>query len=234
MWYPECNSTDVDTIRCNLCAKWVCEGCQDVSVAKLKRIFNKCKTIDQLQSQHSSEVVTSKYLCGTDRKNSISSKKVVDRTVKEFESKLETSINKKLDQKLKIIVTFNENIKEQGSRSARNPLVIPSFADKLRWCHFTSDSKWGETTTKRERTKNFIIHGLEEKGDTSDENYGNMINRILSLIGMSIQPTKIICMEKKMENKPRTLKIEMNAIQEVETVWQTYRASRFKQWIWQN
>ena len=62
--YPECNSTDVDTIRCNLCARWVYKGCQDASVAKLKQIFNKCKTIyflcqtcDQLQSEHSREAV---------------------------------------------------------------------------------------------------------------------------------------------------------------------------------
>ena len=45
-----------------------------------------------------------------------------------------------------------------------------------------------------------------------------MIKRILVLIGMSSQSTKITRLRKKIENKPRTLKIEMNATQEVETV----------------
>ena len=45
-----------------------------------------------------------------------------------------------------------------------------------------------------------------------------MINSILALIGISSQPKKITRLGKKMENKPRTLKIEMCAIQEVESL----------------
>ena len=45
-----------------------------------------------------------------------------------------------------------------------------------------------------------------------------MINSILALIGISSQPKKITRLGKKMENKPRTLKIEMWAIQEVESL----------------
>ena len=45
-----------------------------------------------------------------------------------------------------------------------------------------------------------------------------MINSILVLIGISSQPKKITRLGEKMENKPRTLKIEMCAIQEVENL----------------
>ena len=171
--YPECKSTDVDTIRCNLCARWVCEGCQDAPVAKLKQIFNKCKTIyflcqtcDQLQSENSREAVASKYLCEADRNNDSLNKieEVLGRTVKEFESKLETLIDKKLDQKLKIIETFNENIKEQGSGSASDPLVIPSLADKLKdfreILRQTHNEEKLERREKEQRPKNFIVRGL--------------------------------------------------------------------------
>jgi hypothetical protein len=37
-----CNQTDVDLIKCNICSTWVCEGCNDVPVAELKAISNKC------------------------------------------------------------------------------------------------------------------------------------------------------------------------------------------------
>ena len=128
---------------------------------KLKQIFNKCKTIyflcqscDQLQSEHSCEDVASKYLCEADRNNDSLNmiEEVLGRTVKGFESKLETLIDKKLDQKLKIIESFDENIKEQGSGSASDPLVILSFADKLKGG--TTDFgkfcvRQGETRTKR-------------------------------------------------------------------------------------
>ena len=111
-----------------------------------------------------------------------------------------TLIDKKLVQKLQIIETFNESIKEQGS--ARNPLVIPSFADKLKGgatdfreiLRSTQNEEKLEQREKEQRAKNFTIHGLEEKGDTGDalkENDGNMIKRILALIGMSSQAAKI-------------------------------------------
>ena len=49
--YPDCDSIDIDSIKCNRCSKWVCEVCQEVPgmVSKLKPIFNKCKTLYFLQ-----------------------------------------------------------------------------------------------------------------------------------------------------------------------------------------
>ena len=207
-----------------------CVSCKAKTVAKCKTIYFLCQSYDQLQSEHSREAVASKYLCEADRNNNSLNKieEVLGRTVKEFKTKLETLIDKKLDQKLEIIETFNENIKEQGSGSASDPLVIPSFADKLKGgttdfreiLRQTHEEKL-EQREKEQRAKNFIIHGLAETGDTGDrlkENDETMINSILALIGISSQPKKITRLGKKMENKPCTLKIEMCAIQELESL----------------
>ena len=43
--FTECNKTSVDTIKCNICSRWICESCHDVPASKLKPIFNKCKTL---------------------------------------------------------------------------------------------------------------------------------------------------------------------------------------------
>ena len=43
--YSNCNYTNVDLIKCNLCQKYVCEECNDVVVAKLKPIMSKCDSV---------------------------------------------------------------------------------------------------------------------------------------------------------------------------------------------
>ena len=43
--FSECNNSDVDLIRCNVCSKYVCELCNDIPVPKVKQIFNKCNTL---------------------------------------------------------------------------------------------------------------------------------------------------------------------------------------------
>ena len=43
--FPDCESLNVDMIKCNICSKWVCEACNDVPVSKLKLIMDKCKTV---------------------------------------------------------------------------------------------------------------------------------------------------------------------------------------------
>ena len=41
----ECESINVDMIKCNICHKWVCEDCNNVPVSKLKLVMDKCDTI---------------------------------------------------------------------------------------------------------------------------------------------------------------------------------------------
>ena len=64
--------------------------------------------------------------------------------------------------------------RNQGS--ARKPLIIPSFADKLKdgatdfreILRQTQNEEKLEQREKEQRAENFIIHGLEEKGGTSE------------------------------------------------------------------
>ena len=42
----ECDNDDGDAlVKCNGCGVWVCEGCHDVPIAKLKQVMNKCQTV---------------------------------------------------------------------------------------------------------------------------------------------------------------------------------------------
>ena len=43
--FDDCNEKGVDLVKCNACAKWVCESCNDVPVSKLKPIMNKCRSV---------------------------------------------------------------------------------------------------------------------------------------------------------------------------------------------
>ena len=42
--FTECNKTGVDTIKGNICSRWIMQSCHDVPASKLKPIFKKCKT----------------------------------------------------------------------------------------------------------------------------------------------------------------------------------------------
>ena len=43
--YKGCTEKSVDLIKCNVCDTWVCDKCSDLSIKKLKTLFNKCKTL---------------------------------------------------------------------------------------------------------------------------------------------------------------------------------------------
>ena len=44
--FAECDNEDEDAlVKCNACNMWVCEGCHDVPIAKLKQVMNKCQTV---------------------------------------------------------------------------------------------------------------------------------------------------------------------------------------------
>ena len=42
---PSCNSTNMDTVKCINCSKFVCEQCNNVPVTKLKNVMKKCSMI---------------------------------------------------------------------------------------------------------------------------------------------------------------------------------------------
>ena len=64
------------------------------------------------------------------------------------------------------------------------------------------------------RATNFIVHGLEEKGDTTKEKQDNdddSIKSFLERIGVEVQPSSMIRLGKQEGNKKRPLKIVMSS-----------------------
>ena len=77
-----------------------------------------------------------------------------------------------------------------------------------------------EEKEKEKRANNFIIHGLEEKGDNTDTIQNNdtvMIELFFKKINIQARPTKFYRLGKS-ENKKRPLKIEMSNIVEKDSV----------------
>ena len=150
-----------------------------------------------------------------------------DKTIKEFERKIEDMINKKMDMKLKVIETLNENLKEQKSASVGKEKELRSnFAKAVNNYGNTMDfreilreaenEEKLEHREKEQRAKNLIIHGMLERGDTNGaikENDTNLVNNILDRIGITF-----LRLGKKTDSKPRNLKIVMKTTKEVESI----------------
>ena len=124
--YGSCGIENVDLIKCNLCEKWVCEDCNDVQVAKLKPIINKCKTIHFLcktcdekiggnVADHGDVVlkqpVEESHLL-------TSMKTMLDKKVAQIETKFEKAIEKKLGEKMSVIQSLNEKIENNMGTTA--------------------------------------------------------------------------------------------------------------------
>ena len=130
--YTECNYTNVDLVRCDICGKWVCEECNDVAVSKLKPLMSKCKTLyfickgcNEMSHDNSIKEIlvdTTEVHSVDEKRNNTdlvkSLKTLFDKIIIEMESKLERLIDTKLDKKIDATNLYNENIKEQKSVSA--------------------------------------------------------------------------------------------------------------------
>ena len=105
--------------------KFVCEQCNEVPVAKLKVIMDKCKTLyfickncnrnypdnsstnketDKQQTQ--GEKANSKYIVET-------FEDTLNHEIEQLESKLESIIESKLGEKMNTLIAFNKSIQEQ-------------------------------------------------------------------------------------------------------------------------
>ena len=146
-----------------------------------------------------------------------------DKTIKEFERKIEDMIDKKMDMKLKVIETLNENLKEQKSASVgkeQEPSsnfakTVNNYGNTMDFKEILREAQNEEKLKQREkeqRAKNLIIHGMLERGDTNGarkENDTNSVNNILDQIGMTSRPETYLRLGKQTDSKPRTLKIVM-------------------------
>ena len=69
-----------------------------------------------------------------------------------------------------------------------------------------------EEREKEKRSKNFIIHGLEENGEANGVmkiNDAQVIKCLLERIGIRTQPESFTRLGKPTENKRRTIKVTM-------------------------
>ena len=104
---------------------------------------------------------------------------------------------------MEAITTLNENIKEQSCVTAETIAEGKSFSEVLKGSKVTDfrkimqEARNDERIEEREkerRSKNFIIHGLDEKGDDNDarkEHDAKMIDNFLETVGVASKPVSI-------------------------------------------
>ena len=97
-----------------------------------------------------------------------------DKMVTQMESKLEKIIEINLDKKMEAITTLNKNFKGESIVTAKTIAEGKTFSEVLKGPKETDLRKIMQETRhderveeieKKRRSKNFIIHGLEENGE---------------------------------------------------------------------
>ena len=244
----ECDNDDEDAlVKCNGCGVWVCEGCHDVPIAKLKQVMNKCQTVYfackscDLRLKEFPEIVitppenpnpTELIPVSAENPNLISSiKQMFNQQVSTLENKLVSIIDEKLRDK----GLTNRNTGEEGSEEGEVTVHPPTLEVKETYAKVLrvpeevrkaiQDAKNDERVEESEqekRAKNFIIHGADEYGETSKEIQeadDGYVKEIFQHLGASPrQPVKIMRLGKPNDHKRRPMKVIMNTKEEKEKV----------------
>ena len=123
--FDDCSANNVDLIKCNMCTKWVCGDCNEIPIAKVKPIFNKCrrlyflcKTCDEKignQDGYKSGFETAMFSANTDFMSSL--QKMLDKKVNQLEVKIDKSLDKKLGERFGEVKNLTEKIKDQVKKS---------------------------------------------------------------------------------------------------------------------
>ena len=172
--FENCGGENVDLILCNMCNKWVCEDCNDVQVAKLKPILNRCKTIHFLCKKCDDRIGNPMDQGDKNLSNEgsllTSLKDILDKKVTQMESTIEKVIDKKLGEKMAGFTTHDDTSSdgETGERSTSGMsfakvLQVPAEVRKVMQ-EVRNDEKV-ELSEQEKRSQNFIIHGAEEIGE---------------------------------------------------------------------
>ena len=212
--FPSCVSKDEDAmIKCNSCGKWICETCSEAKISRLKPIMNSCSSIffacktciesskvtgltignttsptKNITSQDGTAVSTNSDLIS-------SFKAVLEDTVSQMENKLGSMIDDKLKDVLPIetteengeILTLN-----RGESYAAKVLKVPEQVRKIIE-NSKNDDKVEENEQER-RSRNIIIHGADEYGNTPEEIKKldtEYVIDILNHLGMSHRPESV-------------------------------------------
>ena len=235
--YAGCGSENVDLIQCNMCCTWVCEDCNDVQIAKLKPILNRCNTIHFLckscdqkignKLTDHEEVVIQQQQTAENQNDILSSlRDMLDNKVTQMESKIEKAISKKLEDKMAAITSLNEKIKDNETDgtdgetvSYAKVLQVPAEVRKVMQ-EARNDEKV-ERVEQEKRSQNFIIHGAEEVGNDPEEiqkNDEQYLKDILKKLGVKAKTESVTRLGQANEARMRTLKIVMKTEVEKEEV----------------
>lgn len=237
--FPNCSQKNVDLIQCNMCHKWVCEDCNDIQVAKLKPILNKCRTIHFLckscDEKIGSKVPDHEKLLEKPVNDSnllLSLQNMLDKKVNQMESTIEKAIDKKLEDKMAAITTLNDKIKD-NSEAVASTTAAPSYAKVLelptevrKIMQEARNDEKVEKIEQEKRSQNFIIHGAEEIGNNNDEikeNDKQYIKDILKHLTVKSQASSITRIGKPNDRKKRVLKIVMKSDGDKEKVMDNLR-----------
>ncbi|MCH2416953.1 MAG: hypothetical protein MK195_09375 [Acidimicrobiales bacterium] len=229
--FEGCGKKDIDLTKCNMCNKWVCETCNDIQAAKLKPITNKCRRVyflckacddnigtENVISEQNADVTGSPNV-GNNLLTSL--KKMFDTKVSQMEAKIEKVIEKKLGDKMAAVNSLNEKIKDKdevavipsSEKSTYSQILsVPKEIRKI--MQETRNDEKVEKVEQERRSQNFIIHGAEEIGDTSDEikeNDAQYINDILTKLRVETETESITRIGKANDSKSRVLKIVMTS-----------------------
>ena len=221
--FENCGGENVDLILCNMCNKWVCEDCNDVQVAKLKPILNRCKTIHFLCKKCDDRIGNpmDKGDINLTNEGSLltSLKDILDKKVTQMESTIEKVIDKKLGEKMAGFTTQEDTSSdgETGERSTSGMsfakvLQVPAEVRKVMQ-EVRNDEKV-ELSEQEKRSQNFIIHGAEEIGENADEIKGNdkqYIKDILEKLQVNAEAKSVTRLGQPNEKKMRVLKVVMKS-----------------------
>ena len=230
---PSCLNEETDAvIKCNSCGKWICESCSETKIAKLKPIMSSCSTIffackACVEASHDTGLTIKRDECSTENVTPPEStagstnselvstfKAVLENTVSEIETKLESMIKNKLKERLPIPTDGNgednTGVTAGGGQSyAAKVLKVPEQVRKI-----IEDSKNDEKVEESEqerRSRNFIIHGAEEYGNTPEKIKkldADYVLDILKHLGISHKPESVTRLGNA-TSKMRPIKIVM-------------------------
>ena len=219
--FKDCNEKDVDLVKCCMCSTWVCEACNDVQVAKLKPIMNKCQSVffacktcySAIGTHHQQNTTT---MGAGDANLFTSLQRIFDNKISQLETKIEKSIENKLGNKLDTVNSLAEEIRGRNEKSSEEKktyagiLNLPKDVRKI--MQETRNDEKVELVEQEKRCQNFIIHGAEEVGNNEEEIKANdeaYLIDILKQLDVDSAPAKVIRIGKANSNKARVLKIVM-------------------------
>ena len=195
--FPNCDSTNVDLIKCNICSKWVCEDCNEVSINKLKPIMDKCKTIfficrecsgheDINVKKAQTETVPSPFNVSTKHDENTSLivstlETTITEKVSSIEKNLTDMLTSKFEENMRQLSSLSKNLKSAAPVPVN--LSSPDDNSPTKWSSIVAgptknfksvmrdarnDEKL-EQSEKELRSKNLIIHGADEIGKDEAE-----------------------------------------------------------------